>query len=93
MSAHLKSKKTKKKYRVKEITPGRFQILPIPRIGESAIKFHSEIKKIAKELFLVGGSLDSICGSFELIFQHKDPQVNKNRIAQILEVWENRQTY
>ena len=84
--------KSKRKYHVKEITPGRFQILPIPATGESAVKFHAEIKKIAKELFRVGAALDSICGSFELIFQHHKPEVNKDRIDRILEIWEERQS-
>jgi hypothetical protein len=87
-----KDGKPKQKYRIKELTPGRFQILPVPAVGEAAFKVHSEIKKITKELFQVGASLDSICGSYEVIFQHKDPEINKVRIAQVLKIWEERRS-
>lgn len=85
------AKKNVQEYRLHTDSQGRLRILPVPATGEAAIKFHSEIRKIAKELFTVGAALDSICGSHgELIFQHPDRRVNELRISQIIKLWKER---
>lgn len=77
------------KYRYRELRSGIFTLEPVPNTGSEAIKFCHETKQIAIKLWGRGAATNAVVTDLpgSLLFQHRDPKLNKERAILVAKYW------